>query len=250
MKKVQAYHVGNKIDLKRAQAFFNTPPIKHDQSYLLYQLDNGYVYIKDFGAIVFFEGDLQVQLKLIKELDDDDNFTTLNEDYLINEGGTLISVDFTTISIPVLSLEFVHLIALNLAQSVALDHYQRLSSELLESSRKLSDHLEHTGKIGLNRNQLAKFIGKTINLKNKIAENLYIFDSPDLAWNEPDLSDLDQKMNKALEFRNRHQSIQHEISTVTESLELLKDMLQYKHSTMLEWIIIILILIEVLNVFI
>lgn len=250
MKKVQAYHVGNRIDLKNARAFFSNDPVKSDATFLLYQQENGFVYIKDFGAIVFFDGDIQLQLKLIKELDDDDNFTTLNEDYLINEGNQHIGVDFTTISIPVLSLDFVHLIALNLSQSVALDHYQRLSNELLESSRKLSDHLEHTGKIGLNRKELAKFIGRTINLKNRIAENLYIFDSPDLAWNEPDLSDLDLKMNKALEVRNRHQSIQHEISTVSESLDLFKDMLQHQHSTMLEWIIILLILFEVLHLFV
>lgn len=250
MKKAQAYHVGNKIDLQIARAFFESQPIKYDSTFLLYQLENGFVYIKDFGAIVFIDGDLQVQLKLIKELDDDDNFTTLNEDYLIKEGAPAISVDFTTISLTSLSLDAVHLIALNLAQSVALDHYQRLSSDLLEASRKLSDHLERTGKVGLNRTELAKFIGKAVNLKNRIAENLYIFDSPELAWNEPALSELDTKMNRALEFRSRHQSMQHEINTVTESLELFRDMMQNQHSTLLEWIIIILILIEVVHIFI
>jgi required for meiotic nuclear division protein 1 len=250
MKKAQAYHVGNKIDLQKARQFFSVDPIKSDSSFLLYQLEDSFVYIKDFGAIVFFDPNLQMQLKLIKELDDDDNFTTLNEDYLIRENSETISLDFTTISVPTLTLDHIHLIALNLAQSVALDHYQSLSSELLASSRELSGLLEQTGKIGLNRIQLAKFIGKTVNLKNRIAENLYIFDSPDIAWNEPDLSELDLKMNRALETRNRHQSIQHEISTVTESLQLFREMLQHQHSAMLEWIIIILILIEVVHIFI
>ncbi len=250
MKKVQAYHVGNKIDLTRAQTFFDRPPIKRDPTFLLYEIDGSYNYIKDYGAVVFFNEDYKKQMEIIKLMDDDDNFTSLNEDFLINENSAIIGVDFTTISIPVLNVDFIHVIALNLAQSVALDHYQGMSYDLLESSRNLSDHLERTGKIGLNRVELAKFIGKTVNLKSKIADNLYIFDSPDLTWNEPELSDLEVKMKKQLEIRNRHQSIQYEINTVSESLELFRDMLQYKHSTLLEWIIIILILIEVVHIFI
>jgi len=35
---------------------------------------------------------------------------------------------------------------------------------------------------------MMKFIGKSLNTKNKIVDNLYIFDSPDIAWDNKTLN--------------------------------------------------------------
>ena len=56
------------------------------------------------------------------------------------------------------------------------------------------------------------------------------------------------KLNEELDFKNRFASIQHSLDIVKENLELFKDILQHKHSSLLEWIIIILILFEVIHV--
>jgi uncharacterized Rmd1/YagE family protein len=88
-----------------------------------------------------------------------------------------------------------------------------------------------------------------LNLKNRIAENLYIFDSPEETWEDENLSKLDIGLKKTFDLQTRFRIIQEGLEIIKENLELFKDMLQYRNSIVLEWIIIILIFIEVINLF-
>ena len=96
---------------------------------------------------------------------------------------------------------------------------------------------------------LKKYIGRTLNLKNRITENFYIFDSPDETWEDENLSKLDTGLKKTFDLQTRFRTIQEGLGIVKENLELFKDILQYRNSTLLEWIIIALIFVEVLNLF-
>ena len=64
------------------------------------------------------------------------------------------------------------------------------------------------------------------------------------------MSYLDQELSNELDIVNRHNGLQHNLDVIKENLDLFKDIMQHKHSSMLEWIIIILILFEILQVFI
>lgn len=97
---------------------------------------------------------------------------------------------------------------------------------------------------------MRKFIGKTLNLKNSITENLFVFDTPYLAWSSKELSQLDYKLKDELDIVKRHQGINNSLNTIKESLDLFSDILHHRYSSMLEWIIIILILFEVVQVII
>lgn len=246
---VFAFHVGNRINLRELRNSYSETPLRKGTTFLLYGDGSKYIYFKDFGGVVCFnmsekEANEEVAKHLNGRLD-----KSLRESYFVSiDPNSELDVDFTTIYLPELSLDFIQIIGLNLAQSVALDHYQKLTDSLLEDTNQMSNHLEKTGKISLSRKALAQFIGKTLNIKNRIAENLYIFEAPPLAWKDESLSDIDAWLNEELDFKNRFASIQHSLSIVKENLELFKDMLQHKHSTLLEWIIIILILFEVIHV--
>jgi uncharacterized Rmd1/YagE family protein len=98
--------------------------------------------------------------------------------------------------------------------------------------------------------ELKKFIGRTLNLKNRIAENLYIFDSPDETWEDENLNKLDIGLKKTFDLQVRFRNISEGLAIVKENFELFKDLLQARNSILLEWIVIILILIEVLNLII
>ena len=159
-----------------------------------------------------------------------------------------ITIGFDEIELPRITVDIAHIIMLNLAQSVAVDYYYSQSSNLLESSAVYSKQLEETGKIKLTRNKMRSYIGKTMNIKNKIAEELFIFDTSTLAWNTEELSEIDKKINEELNIVERHYGLQHNLAVVKENLDLFKDILQHKHSSLLEWIIIILILFEVIPI--
>jgi len=139
------------------------------------------------------------------------------------------------------------LIMLNISQSVALDHFSNLTNRLLEETNFHTQQLEKNGRLGLRGDSLKKYIARTLNIKNRIAENLYIFDSPDETWENEALSRIDAGLKKNFDLQARFRTIQEGLGIVKENLELFKDLLQYRNSTQLEWIIIILILVEVVN---
>ena len=251
---VLAYHLERKIDLKAIRKKNKALLIKHEHSFLLYQLkENSFVYFKDYGSLVFINCEEENQREFFQ-------LTAINVqriEQLPKERCQLIidaekenEVEFDQITVASLSADVAHIILLNLAQSVALDHYYDLSFSLLEKSKIYSSQLEKAGKINLTRNRMRKFIGKTMNLKNRIAENLFIFDTSSLAWSTESLSQLDYKLAKELDIMNRHEGLQGNLTIVKENLELFKDILQHRYSSRLEWIIILLILFEVIQLII
>lgn len=184
---------------------------------------------------------------------------SLNGSQLSNAAETLnirvahdesINATFDELVIPRISLDYVHIICLNLSQSVALSQYQSISDALLEDTKKYTNELETKGKVSLRRKKLMQFIGTTLNLKNQIAEHLYIFETPDLAWEDKNINKVDSILNEDLEIKYRYNAIKEQLNIVKENLDLFKDLNLHEHSSKLEWIIIILILFEIINLLI
>ena len=249
-----AYHLERRIALSAIRSQFESYElVKRAHSSLLYKItNNSYIYIKDYGSVVFMNctNDLINQIVSFLINKENSNINNLpSEKYNITFSDT-IEVDFGTIQIKELNDDVAHIIMLNLAQSVALMNYVNKTSDLHDKTLVYSKQLEKTGSFKLSKIQMRKFIGKTLNLKNNIAENLFVFDSPDVAWNNKDLSDLDYKLKDELDILKRHQGIENSLNVIKENLDLFNDILQHKYSSMLEWIIILLILFEVVQVII
>ena len=58
------------------------------------------------------------------------------------------------------------------------------------------------------------------------------------------------RFKKTYDLKDRYRSIHDQIEIVKENLELFKDIMHHRQSSTLEWIIIILILVEVIDMFI
>lgn len=248
--KVIAYHLDKRIDLRafRLSSIFSL--LKREHSFLLFEVEkNAYIYLKDYGSVVFLNcsEDIVNQSFALLAVNSINQDNLLTETYSISLGND-IEVDFDKIQVQELSVDVAHIIMLNLAQSVALKYYLNITAALHESTLVYAKQLEKTGHIKLSKKQMRIFIGKTMNVKNSIAENLFIFDSSDLAWSNESLSKLDYQIKDELDIVNRHNGIQYNLNVIKENLDLFKDILQHKYSSMLEWIIIILILFEVIQV--
>ena len=161
-----------------------------------------------------------------------------------------LKVDFNHIELPKLNDDMIRLVMLNVSQSVALDRYSDITYDLLEETNKHTLYLEKKGKLNISGNKLKRFIGRTLNIKNRISENLYIFDSPDSTWENEQLNQLNQDLKQTFDLKDRYRLIHDRIEIIKENLELFKDIMDHKESSRLEWIIIILIVIEVFDMFI
>jgi uncharacterized Rmd1/YagE family protein len=249
---VIAYHLEQRLDLNVIRSLFpNLDIVKREHTFLLYKKENdSYLYIKDYGSIVFFNYDeVFINETINSIIGKETNLDSLpSESYSLSVNNET-DVDFNTITVKELNIDTIHVVCLNLAQSVALMNYVNKTSDLHDNTLVYSKQLEHTGNFKLSKKRMRKFIGRTMNLKNNIAEDLFVFEAPEVAWNTKELSLLDYKLRDELDVVKRHQGIENSLNVIKENLDLFRDILNHKYSSMLEWIIIILILLEVVQIF-
>jgi len=138
---------------------------------------------------------------------------------------------------------------LNVGQSVALDYFSQLTNQLLDETNHYTSNLERHGRIDINNKSLLKFIGKTLNVKNRIIDSLYIIDSPEETWDDKYIDKIDSGLRNTFDLKIRFKELDYSLGIVKENLDLFKDLMQHRKSNQLEIIIIILILIEVINLF-
>ena len=250
--KAIAYHLEERLKVTDIQKKIEYSLIRKEHSYLFYQVDDqSYIYIKDFGSVVFVNCPEEVVKATINSLIDKN--VVLSElpfeafDILIEENKSQ-NVAFDVIYVKELNADIAQVIMMNLAQSAAIDHYVNDSMKLIDGIKQYSDQLENKGRILLSFKKMRKFIGETMNIKNRIAKNLFIFETSNLAWSKENLSDLDNQLRFQLDVVNRFRGLENNLNIVKENLDFFQAIIQHKHSSVLEWIIIILILFEVIQV--
>ncbi len=254
-KTITGYHLGDRLDLKELKNNLAYNCIYADPTELMYDTENNsYFGIFDYGSIVFFGVDNSAQTNIINSVRtilnlDKAELKRENFDVEIDPEASY-KVIFDRLIIKALTIDIAKIIMLNIAQSVALDYYIEQSNILLSQTFQFSLELEEKGKFSIKGKKLLKYIGRLLNLKNKITQNIYIFDSPNLTWNDEYLNVINNDLNRELDIKLRHSSLQDSLNTVRENLEILKDINQHSHSSTLELIVIVLIAIEILNLII
>jgi uncharacterized Rmd1/YagE family protein len=89
-----------------------------------------------------------------------------------------------------------------------------------------------------------------LNTQNDIADNIYIFDAPELVWDDEYLDRLNVGLRKHFDLRVRFSEIEYTLRIIEDNLRVFREISHQRESNTLEWIIIILILVEVFDLFI
>ncbi len=254
-KKVVGYHLAVKIDINELLEKFTLQVVNQNNSEVLFETENnGLLSVFNYGSIVFMDVDEAEQMKLInilRELLNIESRELRKETFEIEEKTEEeISVFFDRLVVDKLNRRVAEVIMLNIAQSVALDFYSTEAEKLLEETKLYASELERTGKFRLRGRKLLKYTGRVLNIRNRIAENLNIFKSPEIVWEDQKLTAVNSGMNRALEIGVRYSGVTENLNIIKENLELFRDVNQHSHSSVLEWIVIILILIEVVHLLI
>ena len=95
-----------------------------------------------------------------------------------------------------------------------------------------------------------RFIGKALNTQNEIAENIYVFDAPELVWDDEYLDKLHQGLMKHFDLRVRFSEVEYMLGIIDDNLSVFREIIHQRESSLLEMIIIILILVEVFDLII
>jgi uncharacterized Rmd1/YagE family protein len=251
---VLSYQVADSIDIKQFKAGFKAELYYSDADELFYKIDSEqFIYVFKYGVVCFLNYDpvrISEFLRMVGSYCKNLFGESLNEEFLIETNAKENRFGYNKIEIVDSNIEVLRLIMLNVSQSVSLDYYFEQTSQLLEETNYHTQILEKKGSLDISGKNLKKYIGKTLILKNRIAENLYIFDSPPETWDDEHLNKVDLELKRTFDIQERFRNISEGLQIVKENLELFRDILQYRNSNFLEWIVIILIMVEVLNLII
>jgi len=249
--KVQSFQISDSIDVKVFKNIFTADLIHSDSDELFYQTGSEqYIYVFRYGVVCFLNNDdIKVSdfIKLISPYCKNFLGTRMVEDYEIETGSSEIKVGNNKIQLINTDVETFRIIMINVSQSVALDYYSDQTTILLEETNIYTFSLEKTGKLNISGKKLLRFIGKTLNLMNRITQNLYIFDSAPSTWEDENLDKIDVELKKTFDLQSRYKGTHEELEIIKENLNLFKDIMHHRKSSSLEWIIIMLILVEVIN---
>jgi required for meiotic nuclear division protein 1 len=252
--KVTSFQIADSIDIRLFRASFYAAAHYGDTDELFYIVEKDkYLYVFKYGIVCFLgypEEETSAFFQIIEPFCKNLFQQRLNDEFDIETSAPSINYGYNKIEIPSPTTEELRLIMLNVSHSVALDYYYQQTNSLLEETNSYTQLLEKRGRINMGGIKLKRYIGRTLNLKNRISANLYIFDSPEETWENENLNKLDIGLKKTFDLQARFRTIQEGLGIVKENMELFKDLLQNRNSITLEWVIIILILAEVVNIFI
>jgi uncharacterized Rmd1/YagE family protein len=133
-----------------------------------------------------------------------------------------------------------------LAQSVKLSILEQSVSDLLNDADPIQKELAKKGTISLSKTQISKQIGKLFSERYSINMHSDILDTPEFFWRRPSYEPLYLMTVAFQDIQLRHNILNHRLDIIHELYSVLSNELNYKNSTRLEMIIILLITLEVL----
>ncbi|MDP4209622.1 MAG: RMD1 family protein [Bacteroidota bacterium] len=251
---VLAYQIAENIDIRKFRKEFTGTELYGTTSEVFFAGEKGcHLYIFSYGVVVFSgytTSEMNSVIDYIKPFCKNILPENISEEFVINEKSDNDRFEYSSINVSRFDLLVLRIIMLNVGQSAALDYFSQQSVQLLEETNHYTLKLERQGKLNINNKSLLRFIGKTLNVKNRIVENLYVFDTPDETWDDEYLNKIDQGLRSTFDLKIRFKDLDYNLQIVTENLQLFKDLMQHRRSDLLEIIIILLILVEVINLFI
>jgi hypothetical protein len=177
------------LPLKELSAAF--PEAKRSPRELWFQIAaGGTVFIYPFGAVVFFDVAPETRAAQLERLNQARTGLTkaqvLNEELTVREAPEARpDIENGVLVVDTLGHGRASVVALTVAQSAAMDYYERIVDQMFVETDKLGNELEKAGTMPMRTRHLLKFIGATISTRSEVLSILHLLDMPDAAWDDP-----------------------------------------------------------------
>jgi len=250
---VVAVNIADTVNIKDLKSKFSGKLITSTNLELFYKVsENQYVTIFSDGVIAFANFSPEEMSATIDGMNDyiKDPKEHINESievHLTDSGKIYYEEDILYLPIELDSNDLIRIIMYDLSQTVAIDYYSAIAENMLSDVNRFASELEKRGRIKISKKEMHKFIGKSLTTRNDIVDNLYIFDTPDLVWEDDELEKVHRVLARTFNLNARFKELEYTFSVIDNNLQMFKEMYEHRRTTVLEIIVIILILIEVLK---
>ena len=209
------------------------------------------VLVFSFGSIVFVNSNTKhtelfmKYLKSIKPDIDIEHYDTFKDDYNLHfvEGE---EIEFTDrfVQIPGMELFYPELISIIIAKSVALERIEEKLGKILDNIEGKIDNLEK-GKLNIGNKELAKTTSRIVRHEYNTIAYIMILDKPDITWTNSDAAYFYEKMSEFFELNDRYEVIKSKTEILKSIIDGLSTISHSMRGLFVEWIVVILIIIEV-----
>ena len=211
--------------------------------------DEGEAFIFPFGVLVIWglsHDDTRKLLEEIRPFEREpleapvmDEFT-----YILSAGETRIHADCIKLAADT-ALERLAA-SYGIAQSVKLSEFEEYALHTIENTAHIPRPIAKTGRLKLRRRAIAKMRGMLYLVESDINLNFDLLDTPEFFWEYPEVEHIYTITVTYLDVKSRIEVLNKKVHVIHELFEMLADEQKHNHSTVLEWIIIWLIAIEIL----
>ncbi|XP_025410905.1 required for meiotic nuclear division protein 1 homolog [Sipha flava] len=132
-----------------------------------------------------------------------------------------------------------------MAHSVKLGTWEAQLEEYIDSVEFVTQDLQHGLPIRITRKEVMKKTGELFGLRHKINLSSDLLDLPDFYWEREQLENFYRSTCNYFSISSRLKTMNLKINHCLELVELLSYNLSDKHHIRLEWMIIVLIMVEV-----
>ena len=209
---------------------------------------NGGVYIYSFGALVTHdiaperrEAEMSRLRRLVPKL----TAQVVREDYTVAEDPTFqTGVDEGMLRVDRFTPARAGVVALTVAQSAAMEYYERIVDGLFTRTSTFVERLERYGTVSFRTRPLHRFIGEAITTRAEVLSILHLLDKPDATWEDHAMDRIYNDLRAEFDLGDRYEALEFKLRSSQEALELLLGVVRDRRLFWLELAIGILILLE------
>jgi required for meiotic nuclear division protein 1 len=211
---------------------------------------SGGLYIYPFGAMVLHdvpqarrEAELERLRRVLPRL----TAQVVREDYLVREDPSFTTgIVEGTLRVDRFTPARAGIVALTVAQSAAMEYYERIVDTLFARTSSIVERLKRKGTVPLSTRPLHRFIGESISTRNEVLSVLHLLDKPDATWEDPAMDRIYDDLRAEFDLVDRYQALESKLKSIQEALELVLDVARDRRLILLEVAVVVLILLELL----
>ncbi|XP_018408956.1 PREDICTED: required for meiotic nuclear division protein 1 homolog [Nanorana parkeri] len=260
------FHLGTLCHDLVSNGYFELPSLPRDASNVLLvgvtntskEHDSGVIYFFREGAVVFWNVDEKNMKDVMKILErheiqpyevalvhwenEEINYSFREGHSKLVKGEIVLNSQLEKDEIILEKFAFSNALCL----SVKLAMWESTLDTFVESIQSIPEMLKARKKIKLSHGDVMQKIGELFALRHRINLSSDLLLTPDFYWDRENLEHLYDKTCQFLSINRRVKVINEKLQHCTELTDLMRNHLNEKHALRLEWMIVILITIEVL----
>ncbi len=237
------------LPLKQLAPIFPEARVTPHDLHLTVQPDGG-MYVYPFGAVVTYDVATErrdAELARLHRARPGLTTQVIREDYsVVEDPNCQTGLSDGTLRLDRFTPARAGVVALTVAQSAAMEYYERLVDQLFARTSTLVERLETRGTVTLRTRQLHRFIGEAITNRNEVLSVLHLLDKPDATWDDPAMDRIYADLRAEFDLVDRYAALESKLRSIQEALELVLDVARDRRLVLLELAIVLLIFFEIL----